>query len=170
MNDIEEERYDFICLWIETCYELAFKGGGELLKMSSELINMAINKEMLQDYSIASPIYYYFCMARLFLYFRGGQWEQVLQFAKDSMNSASFAYGYNSYQYGRAHALHNYAYYQLHGKVYDSRSVYVNHYNPLPYRRTYNKLLADKAVLNSIEKENEFYQTIVKEMGAKQGD
>lgn len=164
----EEDIYqdeETINLWVQICYQFAFKGLGDVFKMAVEMANKAIENDMMDLISIANPSCYFFYMARAFISLKTGQFNRLLQDANFSLSAAWFAYGGASYQYGRAHILQNYAYKKLHGKLYDSGSGYENLYTLPLYVKKENEILSDMDVRKVVQWENDVFKSLIDDMG-----
>ncbi len=169
--DLMEDFYDsdkyknaFKTLYLSICHVLAFKTTGNGLVQAAHLLNLLIEQDTFATTSIADPLYYDFYMACAFLSFKSHDWERMLHQAEWAKITAWHSYGGSSFQYGRAHALHNYAYKKLFGKLYDSRTVRIGSYLNLPYARKIVET-ADNDVIKAIERENGIYKELVQEMG-----
>ena len=162
--DVENERQQLAEFYFQTCYELAFKGVGDAFELAVELYNKAIDNEMYRGMSSGNPVLYYFYMAAMFIHYKLGKLEQVIEDAKFAKLTAKFSFGGSSYQYARADAMLNYAHLKKYGEIYYSFSGFKNLYTPLKYHRILNTPLADNEVKSAIEQENTFYDSLVKEM------
>ena len=166
----EEDIYqseDMINLWVQICYQFAFKGLGEVFEMAVEMVNKAIENEMMDLISVANPSCYYFCMARAFISLKTNQLERLLKDANFALSAAWFSYGAASYQYGRADILMNYAYKKLYGELMENGIGYKNLYTLPLYIRKGNENVADKDVLKGIKWENETFKAIIDQMGVE---
>ena len=103
-------------------------------------------------------------MSRVFIAMKTSQFERMFQEAGKALDSSWYAFGGESYQYGRAHILYNYAYKKLHGKICDGRSPFTNYYNLLPYKKHNYGKLADKDVVKVIDQENMAFDALIKEL------
>ena len=164
--DSEENtpKDSLINFYTQLCYQFSFKGLGEWLKLAMELVNNAIERDMLETISISNPVCYYFHMSRVFIAMKTSQFERMFQEAGKALDSSWYAFGGESYQYGRAHILYNYAYKKLHGKICDGRSPLTNYYNLLPYKKHNYGKLADKDVVKVIDQENMAFDALIKEL------
>ena len=164
--DSEENtpKDSLINFYTQLCYQFSFKGLGDWLKMAMELVNNAIERDMLETISISNPVCYYFHMSRVFIAMKTSQFERMFQEAGKALDSSWYAFGGESYQYGRAHILYNYAYKKLHGKICDGRSPFTNYYNLLPYKKHNYGKLADKDVVKVIDQENMAFDALIKEL------
>lgn len=164
--DLEEntQKDSLINFYTQLCYQFSFKGVGDCLNLAIDLVNNAIERDMLETISISNPVYYYFQMSQVFIAMKTSQFERMLKEAGKALDSSWYAFGGESYQYGRAHILYNYAYKKLHGKICDGRSPLANYYNLLPYKKHNLGKLADKDVVNAIDQENKAFDSLIAEL------
>lgn len=161
------ESEEMINLWVQICYQFAFKGLGEVFEMAVDMVNKSIENDMMDLISVANPNCYYFCMARAFISLKTGQLDRMLQDANLALSSAWFAFGGASYQYGRADILQNYAYKKLHGKLLDIGCGYQNLYTVPLYIKKGNEATADKDVLKAIKWENDVFKQLIDDLGVE---
>ena len=158
------QKDSLINFYTQLCYQFSFKGGGDCLNLAINLVNNAIERDMLETISISNPVYYYFQMSQVFIAMKTSQFERMFKEAGKALDSSWYAFGGESYQYGRAHILYNYAYKKLHGKICDGRSAYTNYYNLLPYKKKNYGKFADKDVVNAIDQENKAFDALIAEL------
>ena len=166
----EEDVYqseNMVNLYVQICYQFAFKGLGEAFEMAVEMVNKAIENEMMDLISVANPSCYYFYMARAFISLKTNHFDRMLKDANFALSAAWFSYGAASYQYGRADILMNYAYKKLYGELLDNGSAYKNLYTLPLYTKKGKEMIADKEVLNAIKWENDVFKTLINDMGVK---
>lgn len=162
VSDVNQE---ILSILLQTAHQLAYKGTGEAFEFAVTIYNEAIDRRIWQGLSSANPIHYLFYMTAFFIHSRTEKWEKAIQDAQFARSSSKFAFGDSSYQYARADLLLNYAYKQVHNKVYYSFYGDDNIYKPLRYQRSVSNTEADKQVIQTIELENALFDSYANEMG-----
>lgn len=165
IDDVSDIQQELLSILLQTGYLLALKGTGDAFEFAVTIYNDAVDRKVWQGLSSANPIHYLFYMTAFFIHSRTREWEKAIQNAQFARSSAKFAFGDSSYQYARADLLLNYAYKQVHNKVYYSFYGDDNIYKPLQYRCSLINTKADKDVIQTVELENALFDSYANELG-----
>lgn len=116
--------------YVLSCYSTAIEDHKQAIEFSQMI------SEYVERLGVGHPLSYLFMMAKTFRLFRAGNFNEMLNAAYWTEQSACMAFGRESYQYGRAHILYTYAHFKLHGDHGDPHQAR-NIYNPRNYIRSF---------------------------------